>query len=59
MLGLTKKVYPSIKKKQYIYIVSCDSNSLTNNELFKNYQEVFSMDDDNSIFKKELVKIMF
>jgi hypothetical protein len=55
MLGLTKKVHPSIKKKA----INLAANDAFNDEkLFDGYQEVFNMEDDNSIFRKELVRII-
>lgn len=56
MLGLTKKIHPSIKKKA-INIANIE-NCLENEKLFEMYQEVFNMEDDNGIFRKELIKIM-
>jgi len=58
MTGLTSKVHPSIKKKA-IYIGSEETNEMmTNEKLFDGYQEVFDMEHDNGIFRKELIKIL-
>ena len=57
MSGLTKKVQPSIKKKA-INIASIDPTFIVNENLFDGYQEVFDMEDDNGIFRKELVRIL-
>ena len=57
MSGLTKKVQPSIKKKA-INIASIEPNFIVNEHLFDGYQEVFDMEDDNGIFRKELVRIL-
>ena len=57
MSGLTKKVQPSIKKKA-INIAAIDPNFIVNEHLFDGYQEVFDMEDDNGIFRKELVRIL-
>jgi len=58
MTGLTNKVHPSIKKKA-IYIGSEDTNEMmTNEKLFDGYQEVFDMEHDNGIFRKELIRIL-
>jgi hypothetical protein len=57
MSGLTKKVQPSIKKKA-INIAAIEPNFIVNEHLFDGYQEVFDMEDDNGIFRKELVRIL-
>ena len=56
MLGLTKKVHPSIKKKA-INIAAIE-NGLEDEKLFDGYQEVFNMEDDNGVFRKELIRIL-
>jgi len=57
MIGLTKKVQPSIKKKA-INIAADENSFLEDEKLFDGYQEVFNMEDDNGIFRKELIKIL-
>jgi hypothetical protein len=56
MMGLTKKVHPSIKKKA-INIAAIE-NTLEDEKLFDGYQEVFNMEDDNGVFRKELIRIL-
>jgi hypothetical protein len=56
MNGLTGKVHPIIKKKA-IFIATTE-NVFNDDELFKGYQEVFEMDSDNSVFRKELIRIL-
>ncbi len=55
MSGLTKKVYPIIKKKA-IYIVSTDPNPMEDDELMTGYHEVFDMGENNSVFRSMLIK---
>lgn len=55
MNGLTKKIHPSIKKKA---ILIAANDNFENQEIFDGYQEVFNMDEDNGIFRKELIKIL-
>jgi hypothetical protein len=57
MDGLTKKVHPSIRKKA-IHIVACEADPFKDEELYKGYQEVFSMDDDGTIFKREMMRVL-
>ena len=56
LMGLTKKVHPSIKQRAII--IATEGDAFTDEELFKGYQEVFNMGDDNSVFKTELVRIL-
>ena len=56
LVGLTKKLHPSIKQRAII--IATEGDAFTDEELFKGYQEVFNMGDDNSIFKTELVRIL-
>lgn len=56
MTGLTKKVHPSIKKKAIN--IAATENGLEDEKLFGGYQEVFNMEDDNGIFRKELIRIL-
>jgi len=56
MNGLTNKVHPSIKKKAIN--IAANENSLEDEKLFEGYQEVFNMQDDNGIFRRELSKIL-
>lgn len=55
MIGLTKKVHPSIKSKA-VFITSTHPNPLEDEELMAGYHEVFEMDLDNSVFRNCLVK---
>lgn len=56
MNGLTKKVHPSIKKKAIN--IATNNDACNNTDLFNGYTEVFGMDDDNGIFRKEMVRIL-
>jgi hypothetical protein len=58
MVGLTKKVHPSIKKK--VANIGCDNTleMMTNEKMFDGYQEIFDMEYDNGIFRKELIRIL-
>lgn len=55
MIGLTNKVYPSIKSKA-VFITSTHPNPLDDEELMTGYHEVFEMDQDNSVFRNCLIK---
>lgn len=55
MLGLTKKIHPSIKRKANDI---ASEDNFANVEVFDGYQAVFNMGDDNGIFRKELIRIL-
>ena len=57
MAGLTKKVHPSIKEKASI-IISSEDNIFDNKRLLDGFQEVYKMQDDNSIFRREIVVLL-
>ena len=52
MHGLTKKLHPSIKNKAINIAIIEDA--MNNQEVYEGYQEVFKMDDDNSVFREEI-----
>ena len=56
MMGLTNKIHPSIKKKAVF--IAAEGDAMNDEELFKNFQEVFEMNDDNTIFRKEMIRIL-
>ena len=56
MLGLIKKVLPSIKKKALN--IAAVENGYGNEKLFDGYQEVFNMEEDNGVFREELIRIL-
>ena len=55
MNGLTKKIYPSIKKKA-IFITVSHPNPLEDEELMAGYHDVYEMDENNTVFRINLVK---
>lgn len=55
MQGLTKKIHPSIKEKAINIAIKEDA--MRNQDIYDGYQEVFKMDDDNSVFREELVRL--
>jgi len=57
MFGLTKKVYPSIKRKA-VFITSSEANPMDDDELMAGYHEVFEMDQDNAVFRTHLTEII-
>ena len=56
MHGLTKKLHPSIKNKAINIAIIEDA--MNNQDVYEGYQEVFKMDDDNSVFREEMIRIM-
>jgi hypothetical protein len=56
MHGLTKKIHPSIKNKAINIAIIEDA--MNNQEVYEGYQEVFKMDDDNSVFRDEMVRLV-
>ena len=57
MNGLTKRVHPSIKSKA-IYITSTHPNPLSDEEMMAGYREVYEMDENNTIFRKGMIKLI-
>ena len=55
MQGLTKKLHPSIKNKAINIAIIEDA--MNNKEVYEGYQEVFKMDDDNSVFRDEMIRL--
>ena len=55
MQGLTKKLHPSIKNKAINIAIVEDA--MNNEEIYNGYQEVFKMDDDNSVFREEMIRL--
>jgi hypothetical protein len=55
MQGLTKKLHPSIKNKAINIAIVEDA--MNNEEIYNGYQEVFKMDDDNSVFRDEMIRL--
>ena len=55
MQGLTKKLHPSIKNKAINIAIIEDA--MNNEEVYNGYQEIFKMDDDNSVFRDEMVRL--
>jgi hypothetical protein len=55
MQGLTKKLHPSLKNKAINIAISEDA--MNNPEVYDGYQEVFKMDEDNSVFRNEMVRL--
>jgi hypothetical protein len=55
MHGLTKKIHPSIKNKAINIAIIEDA--MNNQEVYEGYQEVFKMDDDNSVFRDEMIRL--
>ena len=55
MQGLTKKLHPSIKNKAINIAIVEDA--MNNEEVYNGYQEVFKMDDDNSVFREEMIRL--
>jgi hypothetical protein len=55
MQGLTKKIHPSIKNKAINIAIIEDA--MNNQEVYEGYQEVFKMDDDNSVFREEMIRL--
>jgi hypothetical protein len=56
MHGLTKKLHPSIKNKAINIAIIEDA--MNNQDVYEGYQEVFKMDDDNSVFREEMIRLM-
>ena len=56
MMGLTKKIHPSIKKKAVF--IAAEGDAMNDEELFRNFQEVFEMNEDNTVFRKEMIRIL-
>ena len=57
MNGLTKRVHPSIKSKA-IYITSTHPNPLSDEDMMNGYREVYEMDENNTIFRKGMIKLL-
>ena len=55
MQGLTKKIHPSIKNKAIN--IALVEDAMNNLEIYEGYQEVFNMNDDNSVFRKEMIRL--
>jgi hypothetical protein len=55
MQGLTKKIHPSIKNKAIN--IALIEDAMNNREIYQGYQEVFNMNDDNSVFRKEMIRL--
>ena len=55
MQGLTKKIHPSIKNKAIN--IALVEDAMNNREIYQGYQEVFKMNDDNSVFRKEMIRL--
>jgi hypothetical protein len=55
MQGLTKKIHPSIKNKAINIAIAEDA--MNNQDIYDGYQDVFKMDDDNSAFRDEMIKL--
>jgi hypothetical protein len=55
MQGLTKKIHPSIKNKAINIAIVEDA--MNNEEVYNGYQEIFKMDDDNSVFRDEMIRL--
>jgi seryl-tRNA synthetase len=56
MHGLTKKLHPTIKNKAINIAITEDA--MNNQDVYEGYQEVFKMDDDNSVFREEMIRLM-
>lgn len=54
--GLTKKVYPSVKDKACR--LALKEKAMENEDIYNNFQDVFGMMDDNTDFRKEMVKLI-
>ena len=57
MNGLTKRVHPSIKSKA-IYITSTHPNPLSDEDMMNGYREVYEMGENNTIFRKGMIKLL-
>ena len=57
MTGLIQKVHPSIKKKA-IHITSTSHSPFEDDELMAGYNEVFELDENNSIFRQQLAELI-
>jgi hypothetical protein len=55
MQGLTKKLHPSIKNKAINIAIVEDA--MNNKDIYDGYQEIFKMDDDNSVFREEMIRL--
>jgi hypothetical protein len=55
MQGLTKKIHPSIKNKAIN--IALIEDAMNNQEIYQGYQEVFKMNNDNSVFRKEMIRL--
>ena len=53
--GLTKKLHPSIKNKAINIAIVEDA--MNNKDIYDGYQEIFNMDDDNSVFREEMIRL--
>jgi hypothetical protein len=55
MQGLTKIIHPSIKNKAINIAIIEDA--MNNEEIYNGYQEIFKMDDDNLVFREEMIRL--
>jgi hypothetical protein len=55
MQGLTKKLHPSLKNKAIN--IAINEDAMNNSDVYDGYQEVFKMDEDNSVFRNEMVRL--
>lgn len=56
MIGLTKKVHPSIKQRAGA--IATQEDALSDEQLFKGFKEVYEMNENNSIFRTELIRML-
>ena len=56
MSGLTKKVYPSVKDKACR--LALIEKAMENPNIYDNFQDVIKLDEDNTDFRKEMVKLV-
>ena len=55
MHGLTNRIHPSIKNKAINIAIIEDA--MNNQEVYEGYQEVFKMDNDNAVFREEMIRL--
>ena len=55
MSGLTKKVYPSVKDKACR--LALIEKAMENPNIYDNFQDVIKLDEDNTDFRKEMVRL--
>jgi len=56
MSGLTKKVYPSVKDKACR--LALIEKAMENQNIYDNFQDVIRLGEDNTDFRKEMVKLV-